>query len=59
MLPYKITIYDSHFTAASESEKVPLMTMDGELYEQVKSKRSVNEANIRSSIIVCYYRSVN
>ena len=37
----KITIYDSLFIAASEREKVPLLTTDGKLYEKVKSKRSV------------------
>jgi len=37
----KITIYDSLFIAASEREKVPLLTTDGKLYEKVKSKRNV------------------
>jgi predicted nucleic acid-binding protein len=37
----KITIYDSFFIAASEREKVPLLTTDGKLYEKVKSKRNV------------------
>ncbi len=37
----KITIYDSIFIAASEREKVPLLTTDGKFYEKVKSKRSV------------------
>ncbi len=37
----KITIYDSLFIAASEREKIPLLTTDGKLYEKVKSKRSV------------------
>ena len=37
----KITIYDSLFIAASERERVPLLTTDGKLYEKVKSKRSV------------------
>ena len=37
----KITIYDSLFIAASEREKVPLLTTDGKLYEKIKSKRSV------------------
>ena len=37
----KTTIYDSLFIAASEREKVPLLTIDGKLYEKVKSKRSV------------------
>jgi len=37
----KITIYDSLFIAASEREKVPLLTTDGKLYEKVKLKRSV------------------
>ena len=37
----KITIYNSLFIAASEREKVPLLTTDEKLYEKVKSKRSV------------------
>ena len=37
----RITIYDSLFIAASEREKVPLLTTDGKLYEKVKSKRNV------------------
>ena len=37
----KITLYDSLFIAASEREKVPLLTTDGKLYENVKSKRNV------------------
>ena len=37
----KITIYDSIFIAASEREKVPLLTTDGKLYEKVKSKKNV------------------
>ncbi|MGB3459060.1 MAG: type II toxin-antitoxin system VapC family toxin [Halobacteriota archaeon] len=37
----KTTIYDSLFIAASEREKVPLLTTDGKLYEKVKSKRNV------------------
>jgi len=37
----KTTIYDSFFIAASEREKVPLLTTDGKLYEKVKSKRNV------------------
>ena len=37
----KITIYDSFFIAASEREKVPILTTDGKLYEKVKSKRNV------------------
>lgn len=37
----KITIYNSLFIAASEREKVPLLTTDGKLYEKVKFKRSV------------------
>lgn len=37
----KITIYDSVFIAASESEKVPLLTTDRKLYEKIKSKRNV------------------
>ena len=37
----KITLYDSFFIAASEREKVPLLTTDGKLYEKVKSKRNV------------------
>ncbi|OEU57363.1 MAG: PIN domain-containing protein [Desulfuromonadales bacterium C00003096] len=37
----EITLYDSLFIAASEIEKVPLLTTDGKLYEEVKSKRNV------------------
>jgi predicted nucleic acid-binding protein len=37
----KITIYDSLFIAASEREKVPLLTTDKKLYEKIKSKRNV------------------
>jgi predicted nucleic acid-binding protein len=37
----KITVYDSLFIAASEREKVPLLTTDGKLYENVKSKWNV------------------
>jgi Predicted nucleic acid-binding protein, contains PIN domain len=37
----KITLYDSLFIASSEREKVPLLTTDGKLYENVKSKRNV------------------
>ena len=37
----KIIICNSLFIAASEREKVPLITTDEKLYEQVKSKRSV------------------
>jgi len=37
----EITLYDSLFIAASEIEKVPLLTTDGKLYEKVKSKRNV------------------
>ena len=37
----KITLYDSLFIAASEREKVPLLTTNGKLYENVKSKRNV------------------
>ncbi|RCV65009.1 hypothetical protein C5S53_05970 [Methanophagales archaeon] len=34
-------ILDSSVIAASEREKVPLLTTDGKLYEKVKSKRNV------------------
>ena len=37
----KITIYDSLFIAASEREKVPLLTTDEKLYKKIKSKRRV------------------
>ncbi|MCW7071942.1 MAG: type II toxin-antitoxin system VapC family toxin [Methanophagales archaeon] len=37
----KITIYDSLFVAASEREKVPLLTTDRKLCEKVKSQRRV------------------
>ena len=36
-----ITIYDALFIAASEREKVPLLTLDRKLYERVKQKRNV------------------
>ncbi|KAF5413671.1 MAG: hypothetical protein C5S38_05860 [Candidatus Methanophagaceae archaeon] len=34
-------ILNSSVIAASEREKVPLLTTDGKLYENVKSKRNV------------------
>ncbi|MDD5614684.1 MAG: type II toxin-antitoxin system VapC family toxin [Candidatus Methanoperedens sp.] len=37
----KITIYDSLFVAASEREKVPLLTTDGKLHEILKWKGNV------------------
>lgn len=37
----KITIYDSLFVAASEREKVPLLTTDGKLHEKLNKKRNV------------------
>ncbi len=37
----KITIYDSLFVAASEREKVPLLTTDGKLYEKLKKSRNI------------------
>ncbi|UYZ40656.1 MAG: type II toxin-antitoxin system VapC family toxin [Candidatus Methanospirare jalkutatii] len=37
----EITIYDALFIAASEKEKVPLLTLDRKLYERVKQKRNV------------------
>ncbi len=37
----KITIYDSLFVAASEKEKVPLITADGKLYDKLKTTRNV------------------
>ncbi len=37
----KVTIYDSLFVAASEREKVPLLTTDGKLYEKLNKKRNV------------------
>lgn len=36
-----ITIYDSLFVAASEREKVPLLTTDGKLHEKLNKKRNV------------------
>jgi predicted nucleic acid-binding protein len=38
---YRLTTVDLAIAAASEREKVPLLTTDGKLYEKVKSKRSV------------------
>ena len=37
----EITIYDALFIAASEKEKVPLLTLDRKLYERIKQKRNV------------------
>ncbi|KCZ73090.1 putative nucleic acid-binding protein, contains PIN domain [Candidatus Methanoperedens nitroreducens] len=37
----KITIYDSLFIAASEREKVPLLTTDGKLHEKLKNTRNI------------------
>jgi predicted nucleic acid-binding protein len=37
----KITIYDSLFIAASEREKVPLLTADGKLHEKLKKTRNI------------------
>lgn len=37
----KITIYDALFVAASEREKVPLLTADKKLYEKLNKKRNV------------------
>lgn len=37
----KITIYDSLFVAASEREKVPLITTDAKMHEKVNKKRNV------------------
>lgn len=36
-----ITVYDSLFIAAAERKNVPLLTLDGRLFEKVKSKRNV------------------
>ncbi len=37
----KITIYDSLFVAASEREKIPLLTTDGKLHEKLNRKSNV------------------
>ncbi len=37
----KVTIYDSLFLAASEREKVPLLTTDGKLHEKLNKKRNI------------------
>jgi len=37
----KITVYDSLFIAASEREKVPLLTTDRKLHEKLNEKRNV------------------
>lgn len=37
----KITIYDALFVAASEREKVPLLTTDGKLHEKLNRKGNV------------------
>jgi len=37
----RITIFDSLFIAASEKEKVPLLTMDKKLYNNLCEKRNV------------------
>jgi len=37
----KITVYDSLFIAASEREKVPLLTIDRKLHEKLNEKRNV------------------
>lgn len=37
----QITVYDSLFIAASEREKVSLLTTDGKLFEKVKARRNV------------------
>lgn len=38
----KITLYDALFVAASEREKIPLLTLDKKLYEKLHEKRNVN-----------------
>lgn len=38
---HQITVYDSLYIAASEREKVPLLTADGKLCEKVRAKRNV------------------
>jgi predicted nucleic acid-binding protein len=37
----KITIYDALFVAASEIEKLPLLTADGKLYENLKTSKDI------------------
>ncbi len=37
----KVSVYDSLFLAAAESEGAPLLTLDKKLYERVKEKRDV------------------
>ena len=37
----KITVYDSLFVAASEREKVPLLTTDKKLHEKLNEKRNM------------------
>lgn len=38
----RITLYDALFVAASEREKIPLLTLDKKLYEKLYEKRNVN-----------------
>lgn len=37
----RITLYDALFVAASEREKVSLLTLDKKLYEKIQEKRNV------------------
>lgn len=37
----RITLYDALFVAASEREKVSLLTLDGKLYEKLYKRRNV------------------
>lgn len=54
-----ISFYDSLFLAASEREKVPLMTMDRRLCKKVSAKRYATDLRHRSSrhFLASYFAS--